>query len=144
AVEPYAPSYDDEPSPYTPPAPVPKPSSDPSRPSGNPPRGSEYDPDYWGSTEEERLISIRQHFADLGYPVEIGPYPMNLLGPKGTVEMQNIDGTMGKLGGKDDSKNAIVEKFQKDYNIISRLNKAEKVYSQSMGGLSVDGFVGPY
>lgn len=143
---PYTPTYEEdeyEPAPYVPPSPAPKPST-PSRPAGNPPRGSEYDEAYWGSTPDERLTSIRQHFADLGYMVEVGPYPMNILGPKGSVEMKNIDGTLGKLGGQDDKSDATVKKFQHDYNVVSRLNKAEKIYAQSMGGLSEDGFVGPY
>lgn len=135
------PKFDDD-TPYTP-TPAPKPSG-PSRPAGNPPLGDSYDADYWGSTSEERLTKIRQYFKSLGYAVEVSAHPMNILGPKGTVEMENIDGTMGKLGGDDDKKNAIVEQFQRDYNRVSRLNKAEKLYAQPMGGLSTDGLVGPY
>lgn len=144
------PSYDDlpaddfpEPDPYIPPSAPPKPPT-PSRPSGNPPRGDGYDGAYWGSTSEERLISIRQHFRDLGYNVEIGPWPMNKLGPKGTVELENKDGTKGKLGGDDDQANAVVEDFQGNWNQVSRLNKAEKIFAASMGGLNKDGLVGPY
>ena len=70
---------------------------------------------------------------------------MNKLGPKGTLELENKDGTTGKLGGDDDIGNPIVKTFEKNYNQVSRLNKAEKVFSASMGGLNVDaGFVGPY
>lgn len=130
--------------PYIPPTPQKKSDSTPSRPSGNPPRGSDYDDSYWGSNLDEQLISIRQHFASLGYPVEIGPWPMNILGPKGSVELENIDGTKGKLGGGDDKPDSIVRKFQREYNLVSRLNKAEKIFSQSLGGLDEDGFVGPY
>jgi len=142
-----APSYGDfpsvDPDPYIPPSPAPKPQA-PSRPAGTPPNGDSYDADFWGSNTDERLTKIRQFFADLGYPVEVGPWPMNILGPLGTAEMQNKDGTTGKLGGGDDEPSAIVRQFQNDYNRVSRLNKAEKVYSQSMGGLDKDGLVGPY
>jgi len=129
---------------YVPPPAPAKPKTDPSRPSGNPPRGDSYDGAYWGGSLNDQLISIRKHFSDLGYNVEIGPWPMNKLGPKGTVEIQNEDGTKGKLGGDDDIPNDIVKKFQSDYNAVSKLSKADKIYSQSMGGLSTDGFVGPY
>lgn len=135
----------DEPPPYIPDLPpAPKPKPDSKRPSGNPPRGDSYDGNYWGSNSEERLASIRQHFVELGYQVEVGPWPMNELGPKGTVELKNKSGSMGKLGGDDDKPNATVARFQRDYNIVSRLNKAEKIYPQSMGGLADDGLVGPY
>lgn len=139
---PYQPE-EEEIEPYIPPSPAPKPQT-PSRPAGNPPGGDSYDGDYWGATGDERLISIRQHFVDLGYPVEVGPWPMNILGPKGNVELTNIDKTKGKLGGGDDVPNATVKKFQHEYNMVSRLNKAEKLYAQSMGGLDEDGYVGPY
>ncbi len=134
---------EEEPDLYIPPAPVQKPPS-PSRPSGNPPNGDSYDGAYWGGNTEERLISIRQHFRDLGYNVEVGPWPMNNLGPKGTVEMENKDGSKGKLGGEDDEKSAVVLDFQGNYNQVSKLNKAEKVFSANMGGLNKDGLVGPY
>jgi hypothetical protein len=143
------PSYDDLPSgdgldPYIPPTPPSKPTTPSSRPPGNPPRGDGYDADYWGSTTEERLTKIRQFLKDFGYPVEVGPWPMNKLGPKGDFEMENEDGTMGKLGGGDDEPNATIRQFQSDYNRVSRLNKAEKLYAQSMGGLDKDGRMGPY
>lgn len=128
---------------YVPPAPEPK--AKPSDiPAGNPPRGDQYDGGYWGSTSDERLISIRTHFNYLGYPVEIGPWPMNILGPKGDFELTNKDGTMGKLGGDDDQPNEIVRDFQKNYNQVSRLNKMEKYFPISMGGLDKDALVGPY
>lgn len=124
--------------------PPPPADTDPSRPSGNPPGGDAFDASYWGATLEEQLTNIRDHFRWLGYSnVEEGPYPMNILGPKGTVEIQNIDGSMGKLGGNDDAPSDVVAGFQSDYNKISRLNAAEKIYQNRMGGLAVDGFVGP-
>jgi len=143
------PTYDDLPSgddttPYDiPTKPAPKPSA-PDRPSGSPPRGDQYDAGYWGSTPEERRTAIREHFKYLGYPVEVGPWPMNILGPKGSEEMENIDGTKGKLGGDDDKPNETVRLFQKNYNQVSRLNKAEKIFPAKMGGLDKDGLVGPY
>lgn len=130
---------------YVPPTAPPKPApSDPSRPSGNPPRGDSYDGSYWGDALEDQLTSIRQHFANLDYDVNVGPWPMNKLGPKGTLEIVNEDGSVGKLGGDDDSPSETVRKFQKEYNTVSRLNKADKIYSQNMGGLATDGLVGPY
>ena len=135
----------DLPSPYgdLPDIPMPEPAPGPA-PLGSPPRGDSYDPDYWGPDSESRLISIREHFVGLGYQVEVGPWPMNKLGPKGTVELTNQDGTSGKLGGGDDEKSQTVMRFQEDYNRVSRLNKADKVVEGNMGGLSVDGMVGPF
>lgn len=136
---------DDETIPYYPPPIDPKQGDDSSsRPAGNPPRGDEWDANYWGSTTAEQLESIRRHFKQRGYPVEVTAHPMNILGPKGTVEMENSDGTMGKLGGDDDQPNQVVRKFQNDYNRVSRLNRAEKFTPGSMGGLATDGAVGPY
>jgi len=124
--------------------PPPPAEEDPSRPSGNPPGGDTFDASYWGATLEDQLTNIRDHFRWLGYSnVEEGPYPMNILGPSGTVEIQNIDGSMGKLGGNDDAPSDVVAGFQSDYNKISRLNAADKIYQNKMGGLAVDGFVGP-
>lgn len=128
---------------YIPPEPAKKPKATAGKPAGRPPRGDDYDPQYWGATSEERLENIRQHFVKLGYSVEVGPWPMNKLGPKGSVELENQDGSKGKLGGNDDQPNAIVRKFQGDYNKVSRLSKADKIYSQNMGGLDEDGLVGP-
>lgn len=123
---------------------VPPPKQDPSRPSGKPPGGDSFDAAYWGATLEEQLANIRDHFRKLGYSnVQEGPYPMNILGPKGSTQVQNIDGSTGAVGGGDDQKDATVAMFQSDYNKVSRLNKAEKVYQQNMGGLAVDGFIGP-
>ncbi len=137
----YTPDPDIEP--YIPPDPAPKPAA-PDRPAGNPPGGAEYNPTYWGADTDARLISIRQHFADLGFQVEVSAHPMNILGPKGEFELENIDGTLGKLGGDDDKSNDIAKEFQRQYNMISRLNKAEKFVPESMGGLDKDGKVGPY
>lgn len=119
------------------------------RPSGNPPRGDTYDGSYWGGTTDARLSNIRNHFKELGYNVKVGPWPMNVMGPaKGaagaTMEYTNEDGTKGWSGGYDDQPSAIVKQFQQDYNRVSRLNKMENIYSQSMGGLDADGKVGPY
>lgn len=140
---PYESTPSDEPTPYIPPTPAPKPTT-PTRPAGNPPRGDSYDGNYWGATPDERLKGIRQHFVDLGYQVQVIPHPMNFLGPKGGTELVNTDGSKGKLGGGDDDPNATVKRFQHEYNMVSRLNKADKIYSQSMGGLDEDGMVGPY
>ncbi len=128
---------------YIPPAPEPK-ERTPDIPAGNPPRGDTYDAGYWGSTSEERLENIRGHFVYLGYNVEIGPWPMNTLGPKGGFELTNKDGTKGKLGGDDDQPNETVRDFQKNYNQVSRLNQAEKYFPSSMGGMAKDALVGPY
>lgn len=128
---------------YVPSTPEPKPTA-PDIPAGNPPRGDQYDAGYWGSTTDERLSNIRGHFLYLGYAVDIGPWPMNTLGPKGDFEMTNKDGTTGKLGGDDDQPNEIVRNFQRNYNQVSRLNKAEKYFPSSMGGLAKDALVGPY
>lgn len=138
---------DDDDDIYIPPEPQPKPKT-PDVPAGNPPRGAEYDAGYWGGTTDERLEKIRGHFLYLGYPVEIGPWPMNTLGPKGDFELTNKDGTKGKLGGDDDQENETVRDFQRNYNQISRLNKAEKYFlppgQATMGGLNKDALVGPY
>jgi len=90
------------------------------RPSGNPPGGDSYDAAYWGDSTIARMTSIRQHFADLGYPVEVGPWPMNRIGPKGEFEVTNQDGTKGKLGGNDDEPSDVVRRFQNEYNAVSR------------------------
>jgi hypothetical protein len=136
--------------PYTP-SPKPKPAAQTSnRPSGNPPGGSSYDGEYWGSDSEARMTKIRDYFIRLGYQVTSGPWPMNVLGPKGAVELTNEPGSVpekGMLGGKDDADNPIVKLFQKDYNTVSRLNNADKIYTAEggkMGGLDKDGMVGPY
>jgi len=108
---------------------------------GAPPRGDKYDGPYWNpSPGAPRLISIRQHFADAGYPVEVGPWPMNELGPAGGLELENKSGSMGKLGGNDDEPSETVRTFQKEYNAVSE----SKVFGTSMGGLAPDGLVGPY
>ncbi len=140
------PAFDEE-AVYVPPDPAPKPRT-PNVPAGNPPRGDSYDAGYWGSTSDERLSNIRSHFVQLGYNVEVGPWPMNVLGPKGDHELTNKDGTKGKLGGDDDQPNETVRDFQRNYNQVSRLNKAEKYFEpigqSTMGGLAKDALVGPY
>lgn len=118
--------------------------TDPKRPAGKPPRGDSYDGAYWGPDLDAQMTNIRQHFADLGYDVEVVPAPMNYMGPKGREEIENYpSGDPGKIGGGDDKPDETVRKFQREYNIVSRLNKAEKLYPDNMGGLNTDGFVGP-
>jgi len=111
---------------------------------GDPPRGSSYDGAYWGADGDERLTTIRKYFSDFGYAVDVGPWPMNVLGPKGSVELTNYPGSTpakGKLGGFDDKPNPIVEKFQRDYNAVSQAKKFGG--TAKMGGLAPDGAVGP-
>lgn len=121
--------------------PSPKPAKKTSkRPSGSPPRGDTYDADYWGDNTLARMTSIRQHFADLGYDTKVGPWPMNKIGPKGTMEVKNEDGSMGKLGGNDDEVSMAVMQFQNDYNAVSRC----KELAGLIGGLAPDGLVGYY
>lgn len=124
--------------PVIPDSPEPPPKKTSKRPSGNPPGGDSYDADYWGSNTIERMTKIRQYFADLGYSVEVGPWPMNKIGPKGTMEVKNQDGTIGRLGGNDDESNDTVRKFQNDYNAVSRCKELSGV----SGGLAPDGLVG--
>jgi len=110
----------------------------------NPPRGSTYDGPYWDpSPGKPRLTSIRKHFSNFGYSVNVGPWPMNVLGPLGSLEFDNEPGSTpakGKLGGEDDQKSAVVKKFQIDYNIVSRA----RTFTTGMGNVSEDGLVGPY
>lgn len=127
--------------------PPPPPPEDKDRHPGNPPRGNTYDADYWGSNRKERLISIRKHFADLGYNVVVSAHPMNVLGPDGLdgTLMDNFPGSVpaqGRLGGNDDKPNQVVGDFQSDYNAVSYLNDEDN--PQSMGGVNIDDFVGPY
>lgn len=126
-----------------PPPPAPNGSSAYWKTAGNPPGGKSYDPNYWGSSTDERIETIRKYFSAFGYPVEIGPWPMNKMGPLGTTEVTNEDGTKGKIGGGDDGPaNEIVRQFQRDYNIVSKAKKFGG--SQKMGGLNPDGYVGYY
>lgn len=137
----YQPSAADDVPSYVPPPVTPRPQPGAkTKPSGNPPRGDKYDGPYWGADADARLTSIREHFKKIGYSVEVGAWPMNKLGPKGSVELKNKDGTVGKLGGEDDEPSATVLQFQKDYNAVSR----SKVFVAGMNGLSPDGLVGPY
>lgn len=107
----------------------------------SPPRGNTYDGPYWDkSSGKPRLTSIRKHFSKLAYAVKVGPWAMNSLGPAGSIEFENEDGTVGKLGGGDDKKSPIVKSFQIDYNIVSRA----KTFVGGMGTLKEDGFVGNY
>lgn len=129
--------------------PLPPPSSGTQTPywkkAGNPPRGDSYDGAYWGADGDERLTSIRQYFSDFGYTVDVGPWPMNVLGPKGSVELTNYPGSTpakGKLGGWDDEPSPTVKRFQLDYNAVSQSKKFGG--SAKMGGLAPDGAVGPF
>lgn len=107
----------------------------------SPPRGNQYDGSYWDpSPGKPRLKSIRKHFSKLAYAVNVGPWPMNTLGPEGSIEFENEDGSFGKLGGDDDEKSAVVKNFQIDYNIVSKA----KTFVSGMGTVSEDGLVGPY
>lgn len=110
----------------------------------NPPRGDTYDGVYWNkSPGDPRLTSIRQHFANFGYPVNVGPWAMNVLGPLGSVEFKNEPGSTpakGRLGGEDDKKSAVVKNFQIDYNIVSKA----KLFTSGMGRVSEDGLMGPF
>jgi len=104
-----------------------------------------YDGAYWGSNGDERLEKIRKYFSDFGYDVRVGPWPMNVLGPAGTLELENVpdsDPAKGKLGGGDDAPSPVVDKFQREYNAVSKA----KIFApgQKMGGLAPDGLVGPY
>lgn len=112
---------------------------------GSTDRGSSYDGAYWGASGEQRLETIRKYFSDFGYQVEVGPWSMNVLGPKGSVELLNQPGSAtekGMLGGGDDEPNDIVKDFQKDYNAVSEAHKFGG--TKKMGGLAPDGLVGPY
>lgn len=104
------------------------------RPKGDPPGGDSYDSAYWGSGNSARQ-KILLHFKALGYSVPIDRDTMNELGAD------------GKLGGGDDIPNPEVKRFQHDYNNVSRIG-GDMVLGHpvptGMGGLSEDGFVGPY
>jgi hypothetical protein len=136
-------AYDD----FVPDSPDPPPKKTSKRPSGNPPcvgerqeSGGCYDQMFWGDSTVSRITKIRQYFADLGYPVNVGPWPMNHMGPKGSVEVTNEDGSMGRIGGNDDRPSDIVRQFQNDYNAVSRCKEIPGVF----GGLAPDGLVGYY
>lgn len=112
---------------------------------GSTARYDKYDGAFWGASGSERLEKIRKFFSDFGYPVEVGPWPMNVLGAKGTVELTNKPGSdpeKGKLGGGDDEPNPTVTQFQKEYNAVSKA----KIFAagKKMGGLAPDGLVGPF
>lgn len=112
---------------------------------GSTSRGSTYNGEWWGSSGEKRLEKIRKFFSDFGYAVEVGPWPMNVLGPLGAVELTNKPGSdpeKGMLGGGDDVPSPTVERFQKEYNAVSQAHLFGG--SGKMGGLAPDGLVGPY
>ncbi len=131
--------YEDFDLPVIPDSPEPPPRKDSKRPPGNPKRGDTYDANYWGANTLERMTNIRQHFADLGYPVEVGPWPMNIIGPEGDFEVENKDGSIGKLGGNDDKSDPVVRQFQNEYNAVSR---CKEMAGDVIGGLAPDGLVG--
>lgn len=113
---------DQEPAVEAPPTIHPRPPGDPlGRFCGNENQAGEYNQNLWSNLE-----SIKEVFAELGYPVPDRP-TMNELGPD------------GELGGEDDIPNPAVEAFQNDYNGAA----AAGVLGVQAGGLDRDGLVGP-
>lgn len=119
------------------------------RPSGNPPPYGFacFPPDYGGSNAYDKAYwdtggdtaaraRIFEAFEELGYQTPTNRDTMNELGPLGS-------GTPGSggglLGGGDDVPNSEVSRFQNDYNSVARWGK----FLTGMGGLDVDGLVGP-
>lgn len=110
------------------PVPTPKPKPTASKiPAGSPPNPAgpgewgNYDHGYWDSAAK-----IKEIFKELGYAVP-------------TRDTMNDPGPNKKLGGDDDIKSLEVEKFQDEYNAVSR----SKTFASGMNGLASDGFVGP-
>ncbi len=139
--------YEDLPDIPIPDVPEPPPKKTSKRPAGNPPcKGPPapagapgcYEQMYWGDSTLARMTKIRQYFADLGYASKVGPWPMNWIGPKGSLEVENENGSIGRLGGNDDKSDATVRQFQNDYNAVSRC----KEISGITGGLAPDGLMG--
>lgn len=99
-----------------------------------------YDETFWeqGGTTEARK-RVLQTFRDLGYATPTKP--------DGTpAETMNDPGADGVLGGGDDQKNSEVERFQREYNQVSRKTAKSGFFvasSAKMGGLDPDGLVGP-
>lgn len=123
--------------PPTPPSPTPRP-----RPSGGPsPYGDaclpvgkggqgRYDESFWdaGGTDAARA-RIFDMFERFGYETPENRSTMNDPGPDGV------------LGGYDDVPNAAVRRFQEDYNAVSAWGGF--LPTAVMGGLDMDGLVGP-
>jgi hypothetical protein len=127
--------------------PEPPPKKTSKRPAGNPPcvgpRAPEgapgcYEQMYWGENTLARMTKIRQYLSDLGYAIEVGPWPVNKIGPKGNFEVTNKDGSIGRLGGNDDESSDLLRGFQNDYNAVSRCKELSGV----TGGLAPDGLMG--
>lgn len=120
----------------TPPAQPPR----PKRPPGDPPPfgrscfpvefggQARYDESFWDAggraVARQRIFDV---FEDFGYQTPAGRDTMNDPGPDAA------------LGGGDDVPNAEVSRFQREYNAVSRWGG----FLSNMGGLDVDGFVGP-
>ena len=143
----YEPIPDDHDPLPIPDTPEPPPKKTSKRPNGNPPcegppapAGASgcYDQMYWGDSTIARMTKIRQYLADLGYSVKVGPWPVNIIGPKGGLEFENEDGSTGRLGGNDDKSSAVLRGFQNDYNAVSRCKELSGV----TGGLAPDGLMG--
>lgn len=132
-----APPDQPQPPPPPPPGPSPKPGG---RPSGHPspygkscyPPGyggsNRYDTAYWdaGGTSAARA-RIFEAFEELGYQTPTDRDTMN------------HPGADGELGGEPDVPNEEVRRFQRDYNAVSRSGQ----FVGTMGGLDMDGLVGP-
>lgn len=110
------------------------------RPSGHPPPygfacfppdyggNNAYDKAYWDAGGDTAARArIFEAFEELGYSTPTDRDTMNQLGPD------------DELGGGDDVPNPEVSRFQSDYNSVSRWGK----FLTGMGGLDVDGKVGP-
>lgn len=84
----------------------------------------EYDKIYWGTGGDDTANKILQAFSALGYNVTVDP-----LGP---------DKSMAKAGVKGDAiENEETLRFQSHYNKVSR------DLGESLGGLELDGQIGP-
>lgn len=81
----------------------------------------QYDKDYWGTGGEATAKRIDDAFKSLGYDLNVNP-----LGPD------------NKMLGGDAITNQVTQAFQSHYNAMSRGDLLD-----SMGGLEVDGQIGP-
>lgn len=83
-----------------------------------------YDKGYWGTGGDDTANKILQAFARFGYNITVDP-----LGP---------DKAMAKAGVKGDAiENEETLRFQSHYNKVSRLQDGD------IGGLELDGMIGP-